>query len=399
MKTEVSGQTKVFIKKQVKDLMNGDVILHPIFRLDGLMLVKQYKILSFDLAHKIKKQVPHDLYALVLSSDYTFENYIENKLYNDPWLIKEQEQLSEIYSKSLNLDLNKDSFVDNRANIESEIEENTDSKYARNDDFVSYLFKLPFFNSFEKKLESTHLKERAVKLRESLVNIILEDIDLYNELNRLKNYRDIILVHSINTTATALMIGLTLELTDENLLDLALTTLLIDISVTKIPTEEFDMRLKRKLSNQDFYKLLLAELKKLADRLPVIRKETILCGILDHYEYYDGSGYPNGKKASDINLYGRIISIAHAYDEIVGGYFYNDGAKPTQALQHIWEKGGSVFDPNVLRIFIDRTLFLKTGQQITLNNFQQGMIIGFRDFVNYPLSPMIQLKDGSIINL
>jgi HD-GYP domain-containing protein (c-di-GMP phosphodiesterase class II) len=137
----------------------------------------------------------------------------------------------------------------------------------------------------------------------------------------------------------------------------------------------------------------------LSQEISLIRKESIILGVLDHYEYYDGKGYPKGKKGSDISLFGRIISIAQAYDEMVGGYFYNSGIKPIQALQSIWDSCGSRFDSNIIRIFIERTTVLKVGQHIIHSGFHQGTIIGFTDFINFPLSPIIKLQNESIVDL
>jgi len=391
-------QNEIFIIKQINGLLSGDIVLHPIYRSDGLMLIKQYKALSNDLALKVKQMVPGTLPVIVLSPDCDMEAFDKSQFYGSDILIAELRKIRKKYSEYVQVPIEMSALIDRRTNTKNEIV--PINKNSNNEDiYISSLRESPFFSTFEKKLESSHLQLRAKKIKEILTATILENKVLLDKLNEIKDYKDIILLHSINTTSIALMLGLTLELPEEDLLDLALANLLIDISVTQIPKDQFELHLKSKNSNKDFYNLHLNQLKILSQKLPLIRKESIIYGVLDHYEYYNGNGYPKGKKESDISLFGRIISIAQAYDEMVGGYFYNNGLKPIQALQNIWENRGSRFDPDIIRIFIDRTTILKLGQHIMYSSFYQGMIIGFTDFINFPISPIVKLENGNIVDL
>ncbi|MBS3987990.1 MAG: HD domain-containing protein [Erysipelothrix sp.] len=58
-----------------------------------------------------------------------------------------------------------------------------------------------------------------------------------------------------------------------------------------------------------------AEIVKLIPGLSVISK-----AIFDHHENWDGSGYPNNKKGSDISIGGQIICIADVFDIMVRFY-------------------------------------------------------------------------------
>ncbi len=389
---------KIFVKKQIKDLIEGNIILHPIYRSDGLMLMKEYKVLSSDLAIKIKHQVPNELSVIILSPNYDMETFNKNQCYGNRLLVKELEILSKEYNNQMQISLDVKALVDGRIDTNYEIKSVDETNNIENY-YIGFLNKSPLFSTFEEKLESSELQIRGSKIRNRLINTILENKVLLDKLNEIKGYKDILLLHSINTTSIALMIGLTLELGEVELLDLALANLIIDISVTQIPKNQFELHLKTKNANRIFYNLHLDQLKKLSEELPLIRKESIIYGIMDHYEYYNGKGYPKGKKESDISLFGRIILMAQAYDEMIGGYFYNNGVKPLEAIQHIWKNRGTKFDPGIVRIFIDRTTFFKVGQQIMLSNSKRGTILGFKDFINFPLSPIVKLQDGGIINL
>lgn len=392
------NKNKIFIKKQIGDLASGDIILHPIYRSDGLMLIKQYKSLSSDLADKIKQLVPAVLHAIILSPDCDMDTFNDNKYYDNNTLISELKKLCSEYEEYMQVPLQMSALIDRRTSSNGTTVSVDTDKYSEYP-YLSFLCKSPFFSTFESKLESSHLQLRAKKTKELLVDTIMKDKVLLDKLNAIKDYKDIILLHSVNTTCIALMIGLTLELSEEDLVDLAIANLLIDISVSQLPKERFESHLQSKNSNMEFYSLHLNQLRELSQELVLIRKESIIYGVLDHYEYYNGNGYPKGKKGPAISLFGRIISVAQAYDEMVGGYFYNSGIKPIQALQSIWENRGTKYDPDIIRIFIDRTTVLKVGQHIILSSLHQGTILGFTDFVNNPLSPIIRLENDTIVDL
>ena len=87
---------------------------------------------------------------------------------------------------------------------------------------------------------------------------------------------------------------------------------------------------------------ILEDIKQLYDVIEVIKY---------HHEYYDGNGYPFGKKGEDIPLGSRIIAIADAFDSMVSDRAYRQGLSHEEALRLIEEKAGSKFDPKLIDVF------------------------------------------------
>ena len=78
-----------------------------------------------------------------------------------------------------------------------------------------------------------------------------------------------------------------------------------------------------------------------------------LCtGAGGHHERYDGKGYPNGLKGTDIPEIARIISVADAYDAMTSKRSYRDPI-PQQIVREELVKGiGTQFDPDYARLML-----------------------------------------------
>ncbi|MCL2807960.1 MAG: response regulator [Coriobacteriia bacterium] len=70
-----------------------------------------------------------------------------------------------------------------------------------------------------------------------------------------------------------------------------------------------------------------------------------------HHEKWDGSGYPNGLKGTDIPLIGRLMAIADVYDALVSPRPYKDAFSPEKAAAIIREGSNTHFDPELVNIF------------------------------------------------
>jgi HD-GYP domain-containing protein (c-di-GMP phosphodiesterase class II) len=73
--------------------------------------------------------------------------------------------------------------------------------------------------------------------------------------------------------------------------------------------------------------------------------------IRHHHEWYDGSGYPDGLKGEAIPLGARIISIADAYDTMVGQRPYREPVSSEEALEEMRRYAGTQFDPELVEAF------------------------------------------------
>ena len=72
-----------------------------------------------------------------------------------------------------------------------------------------------------------------------------------------------------------------------------------------------------------------------------------------HHEKYNGQGYPDKLKGSEIPLEARIMALADVFDALVSKRCYKDTFSYDKAFSIIQESLGSHFDPKLGKIFID----------------------------------------------
>lgn len=71
-----------------------------------------------------------------------------------------------------------------------------------------------------------------------------------------------------------------------------------------------------------------------------------------HHERFDGNGYPDGIKGTDIPFLARILSVADVYDALASDRSYRKKMEEEQILEIIQRGKGSFFDPDIVDIFI-----------------------------------------------
>ena len=75
-----------------------------------------------------------------------------------------------------------------------------------------------------------------------------------------------------------------------------------------------------------------------------------------HHEKWDGTGYPNGLKGTDIPLPARIFSVIDVWDALTSNRPYRKAWPPDQVIQYLKDQAGKQFDPDIVNAFIEHIL-------------------------------------------
>lgn len=71
-----------------------------------------------------------------------------------------------------------------------------------------------------------------------------------------------------------------------------------------------------------------------------------------HHEWYNGAGYPEGRKGEEIPLGARIAAVVDAFDAMVSDRPYRKGMAIEQAIEELKRYRGTQFDPKVVDALI-----------------------------------------------
>jgi putative two-component system response regulator len=83
--------------------------------------------------------------------------------------------------------------------------------------------------------------------------------------------------------------------------------------------------------------------------------ETLQMGAeiaLSHHEKFDGSGYPQGLRGTDIPLSARIVAVADVFDALTSERPYKRAWEVERAVEFLKEGSGQHFDPQCVNAFL-----------------------------------------------
>ncbi|MCL6571170.1 MAG: diguanylate cyclase [Bacillus sp. (in: Bacteria)] len=390
--------------KKVSDLVEGDIVLHPVFRNDGLLFIKKYKRLTRSVITHIRMQFPKDLSFLVIESEEQLVMFISNEEEQTSSFQEIIRQIALTHQQQINIPISLDEYIDKTTQKTDGQQKKIKGKDNLKMDFLKALDSnaySPIWDQLETILDSPRVLNRANKINKKLKHLISIDNTLIDLYKKVSQYHDVLLVHSLNSTFIAFMLGLTMEFSDEEIIDLTLASLFADIGFTEIEKGKFIGYLDqgKERINEELTKEHIKKSIEILATSPYCRKKSVIYGVYDHHEQYNGKGLPLQKQGNAIHLFGRIIAIAQYYDEMVGGYLQEKSQLTIDALNELWMERGKKVDPNILRIFIDKANIYKVGLDIQVSNNQHGEISGFRDYIEKPFSPFVKLKNGEIFEV
>ncbi|MDR3598655.1 HD-GYP domain-containing protein [Clostridium sp.] len=336
-----------------------------IYTPDGRCLLKSGFVLTSDTLMKIKE---HKIFSLYIIDDYS-SAVIED-------IIK-----PELRQKSISVI--KETF----SHIER-IASSHDFKKKNMNEYTKQEKK--YFNSIN-------------TIAEELIENVLANKNVLLSLVDIKSMDNYTYAHSVNVAVISLILGISLNLSKQNLTYLCIGGLLHDVGKSFIPSEilqkpdkltpeEFEIIKKHPRHGYDF----LNRFFSLSSHIKLI--------TLQHHERFDGLGYPMGIGGENINYLARIVIIADVYDALTSDRSYKRAMCPSDALEYLMSNSGTLFDHNILDVFCRIIIPFPNGTIVSLSNGDVGVVE--ETIPSFPLRPIVKIiksrypsKIGSKVNL
>ena len=250
--------------------------------------------------------------------------------------------------------------------IKNVIDENLRMKAVQN-------VKKTFIESYNRdRIPDKCISESKV-LIENIVEDILNNKNLMVNVIDLKVYDDYTFYHSTNVATLSIVIGAAMDLKKKELYELGLGSLFHDIGKVFIQKEILNK--KGKLTDEEYMKIkkhssLGYKYLKSNSKIPIRSYEA----ALQHHERFDGNGYPNQITGEKIDLFGRIVAIADVYDALTSDRPYRKALLPSEAIEYIMANGGSMFDTEIIKVFVKKIAPYPVGMCVRLSNGMKGIV-------------------------
>jgi putative nucleotidyltransferase with HDIG domain len=190
---------------------------------------------------------------------------------------------------------------------------------------------------YEKKEAATKEIRRTYLGIIEMLSLVIDSVDQQTQ------------THSYRVSAIASLIAKEIGLSDEDIEDIRIASLLHDLGKIGVNLEILskagDLTLGERAHMEQHTDLGVDVLGPVKGRV-----HQLIPLILYHHERYDGSGY-NAMTGDDIPLGARIIAIADVYDAMTSDRPYRKALTSTMARTEIVSNSGTKYDPVVVLHF------------------------------------------------
>lgn len=237
------------------------------------------------------------------------------------------------------------------------------------------------------ELDSAKIKETV----QEIIKQILTNRKALAHLSEIRIAGEQLFHHSVTVAIYAILTGINIQYTEQNLLDLGTGALLHDIGKSRLPDRilqaseplaEPELEERKKHTVYGFEILRNSDLSLLVAHV-----------AYQHHERFNGSGYPRQLKCDQIHEFAGITAIANTYDNLVSS-LDEKRFPPYQAIEYITAQAGVSFEPELARIFSTNIAVYPLGSLVRLNTGERGFVIQIPK--NYPTRPVIRVIEDSL---
>jgi HD-GYP domain-containing protein (c-di-GMP phosphodiesterase class II) len=219
--------------------------------------------------------------------------------------------------------------------------------------------------------------QRVKRLVHTIVDLVAQDDSTLLALTQIKNFDNLLFTHSANVCVLSVALGQSLGLDKDLLGKLGLSAMLHDMGMTEIPKEVLTRRDE-----------LTPEERELYERHPLIGARAILkaqgaseasirCAVVafEHHLHEDGAGFPAGVARRPSTLLSRIVAITDFYDSVTTPPPTGEATfTPEEALRLMVHGGRDVFDPVLVKLFVNTIGTYPLGTMVLLDTGETGVV-------------------------
>lgn len=217
---------------------------------------------------------------------------------------------------------------------------------------------------------------------------ILEEDEVVEKVYDVRERSADIYEHSLQVCTIATLIGLKLGLTNKQVYDISVASLIHDLGLRYLVVryEDQDINLLP-AKDQEEYK------KHPIYAYTAIKNETWLSEnakeiVLNHHERKDKSGYPLGNDL--VSRMTQIVGVCDEFDELICG-IGKARVRVHEAINNIRNYSGIWFDADIVSAFLQLIAVYPFGSKVRTNRGELGIVM--RQNPHFPERPVIRIVE------
>jgi len=225
----------------------------------------------------------------------------------------------------------------------------------------------------ELRLGRVPSSEKAVRVIDSMRDIILTDESALLGLTMLKSYDEYTYTHSVNVAIFCLSLGKQLGLEGDALRRVGLGGLLHDVG--KVRTAE-DIIKKPGALTDDEMRVMQRHPELGAEIMHSMRGMDAETGeiVLHHHIRHDGSGYPRLPAGHEVHPHGQVVALADCYDALTTTRPYQKSRHPSEAVRLMRRMSGKAYSPELISAFVEMLGAYPVGEVVRLGTNELGVV-------------------------
>lgn len=214
--------------------------------------------------------------------------------------------------------------------------------------------------------------------------------------------------HVLNVSILSMMLAKNLGFAEEDIKLIGLAALFHDIGKLKIPTQI--LRKTEPLNAPEINLLKMhtkygVELLKLTEAFPTNAYDI----ILQHHEMLDGSGYPAGLNAAQIDKKAKLVAVVNEFDNLCHPTDASKARSPHHAMSHLFTSMKGKLELNYMAQLIKMMGVYPPGTVVMLTDQRVGLVMSVNsEKLLYPNvliydphiprleAPVISLEEGKL---
>jgi len=232
------------------------------------------------------------------------------------------------------------------------------------------------------------------KTVDTIVQKILNDDNIFMKLTGIRDIDNYTYLHSVDVCIYSVIAGKSLNMSIDEINELALGAILHDIGKCKIPLNILNKPGRLTADEFNIIKNHTRYGYDIAVKTPGVTEKVARIALLRH-EHWDGSGYPMGISGEDIDYMARIVAVADVYDALTANRVYRKRYMPHEAAEYIMANSASYFDYEILKVFLDNIAIYPADIIVMLNTGEIARVVEARGKASLrPKVVVITRKEG-----